>query len=226
MRQPLIAICRHAESIEDVDDSVYSLMKDLDIPLTGNGVRQGKKLAAELVRVLRGSRRARIYSSKGVRNMQTLALVLPRLTERFDVRTEIEPLIVKQDWGMITSENRPAIEAERYKVGVLRYAFPTGESAASLIRRLTAFRDKILAIQEREGDDIVVLANGFEFRVLLMLILGWSEEEFESYSNLGNCEYRVLTRKAGGSYALDRPLEKHGRPITRLLYEQAPCAKA
>lgn len=108
------------------------------------------------------------------------------------------------------------IEAERYKTGVLRYTFPTGESAESMKNRLKMFKEKMFRLQKETKNDIVVFSHGFEFRVLLMIIMGWEEELFESFGNLVNCEYRILTRKHNGQYILNRPLRKHGLPITRL----------
>lgn len=108
------------------------------------------------------------------------------------------------------------IEAERYKTGVLRYTFPTGESAASLISRLRTFTEKMFAVQKETENDIVVFSHGFEFRVLLMIIMGWDEKLFESFSNLGNCEYRVLAKTGDRQYGLNKPLKKHGLLITRL----------
>ncbi len=34
MEHPRIIICRHAESIEDVNDDIYDILSDLEIPLT------------------------------------------------------------------------------------------------------------------------------------------------------------------------------------------------
>lgn len=216
MQSPRIIICRHAESMEDVDNTIYDLLNDLEIPLTERGVGQAHNLGAILAQLLKNRGRAQFYTSPGVRNVQTLKIVLPKLPDNVDVQVEVEPLIVKQNWGKITAENRPGIEAERYRVGVLRYTFPTGESAASLIERLQMFKTKVFDLQEKTGSDVVVFSHGFEFRVLLMIIMGWEEEFFESLGNLGNCEYRILTRRNDGSYDLNKPLRKHGLPITRL----------
>ncbi len=215
--RPRIIICRHAESIEDVDNSIYDVLSDLEIPLTDKGRGQAQNFGAMLSQLLRGNENVRFYTSPGVRNVQTLKIVLPQLSDNLNVNVEVEPLIVKQDWGHITAENRPGIEAERYKTGVLRYTFPTGESAASMIERLRAFKEKIFAIQKEDGCNIVVFSHGFEFRVLLMIILGWEEEYFESLGNLGNCEYRILTLEMDGTYSLNKALRSHGLPITRLL---------
>lgn len=214
-----IIICRHAESLEDVDNTVYDVLSDLEIPLTEKGKEQARNFGALLVQLLNGNRNVRFYTSPGVRNVQTLKIVLPQLPDHVNVSVEVEPLIVKQDWGHIIVENRPIIEADRYKTGVLRYTFPTGESAAHLIERLTEFKEKIFQVQKETGCNIVVLSHGFEFRVLLMLIMGWSEELFESFANLDNCEYRILTLETDGTYSLNKPLRQHGLPITRLSRE-------
>lgn len=216
MCHPRIIICRHAESLEDVDNDIYDVLNDLEIPLTEKGIQQANDFGSVLAQLLKGSEYIRFYTSPGVRNVQTLKIVLPKLSDNSNVQIEVEPLIVKQNWGKITAENRPGIEAERYKTGVLRYTFPTGESAASMIDRLTAFKEKIFGIQKDTGHDIVVFSHGFEFRVLLMIIMEWGEELFESFGNLDNCEYRILTMGKDGGYSLNRSLRKHGLPITRL----------
>jgi len=215
-KRPRTIICRHAESLEDVDNTVYDVLSDLEIPLTERGRGQARNFGTLLAQLLNGNPDVRFYTSPGVRNVQTLKIVLPLLPDHINASVEIEPLIVKQDWGHITAENRPGIEAERYKTGVLRFTFPTGESAAHLIERLTEFKEKIFRMQKETGCNIVILSHGFEFRVLLKIILGWNEELFESFANLDNCEYRILTLEADGAHSLNKPLKQHGLPITRL----------
>jgi broad specificity phosphatase PhoE len=220
MQNPIIIICRHAESLEDVDNNIYDVLSDLEIPLTEKGRTQAHNFGSVLARLIKHSDYVRFYTSPGVRNTQTLKIVLPKLPDDVNVQVEVEPLIVKQDWGKITAKNRPEIEAERYRTGVLRYTFPTGESSAKLIARLTLFKEKILKLQKNFGQDIVVFSHGFEFRVLLSILFGWEEELFESYSNLNHCEYRILTLKRDGNYLMNKSLRKHGQPITRLLHHQ------
>ncbi|MCX6716931.1 MAG: phosphoglycerate mutase family protein [Candidatus Taylorbacteria bacterium] len=216
--KPQIIICRHAESIEDVDNNIYDVLNDLDIPLTEKGVRQAGDFGSDLALILNGTNQVQFYTSPGVRNVQTLEIVQSKLPSRINYQVEIEPLIVKQNWGKINAENRSLIEAERYKVGVLRYTFPTGESASSMISRLKLFWIKICRFQMETGCDVIVFSHGFEFRVLLMIMFGWSEEEFESFGNLANCEYRILTKDVADQYVINKPLRKHGLAITRLKY--------
>jgi broad specificity phosphatase PhoE len=210
MKKPRLIICRHAESIEDVDNSIYDILDDLQIPLTEKGTEQAYDFGAVLAELLRDCGKVVLCTSPGVRNVQTMKIVTPMLPDNVDVQVEVEPLIVKQDWGTITAENRLGIESDRYK---------TGESAASMINRLKDFSEKVFRIQHDMGHDVVVFSHGFEFRVLLMIILGWDEEFFESFGNLHNCEYRILIREENGTYTLNKPLKKHGLPITRLKKE-------
>lgn len=212
-----IIIVRHAESLEDVDNSIYDVLKDLEIPLTEKGRTQASDFGSALSQLLRSSANVRIYTSPGVRNVQTLKIVLPHLPDNLNINVEVDPLLVKQDWGHITAENRPGIEAERYSIGVLRYTFPTGESAEHMIERLKTFMAKILKMQTDSDCDVVVFSHGFEFRILLMLFLGWNEDEFETFGNLANCEYRILTMQDDGSFSINKSLAKHGLPVTRLL---------
>jgi broad specificity phosphatase PhoE len=218
--QQRIIICRHAESLEDVDNGIYDTLSDLDIPLTEKGVLQATELGKTLNSLLEGSYKVLFYTSPGARNKQTLELLLASLSKEIWYLTFVEPLLVKQHWGSINSENRPGIEEERYRTGVLRYTFPTGESAESLIKRLSLFKEHICALQDEQTCDIVILSHGFEFRVLLMLFFGWTEEYFESLGNLYNGEHRILYRQRSNVYILNEELRKHGLPITRLAYNQ------
>jgi broad specificity phosphatase PhoE len=88
-----------------------------------------------------------------------------------------------------------------------------------MIKRLTEFKDKIFNVQKQIGHDIVIFSHGFEFQVLLKIIMGWDEKLFESFGNLSNAEYRILTMDGNGAYALNKPLQKHSLPITRLKEE-------
>ncbi len=214
--QQKIIICRHAESLEDIDNNIYDLLNDLDIPLTEKGIIQSKSFGGQLPLIIDTTTTVKFFTSPGLRNRQTLDHIIPMMPSSLDYSVEVEPLIVKQDWGNITSFNRAGIEEERYRTGVLRYCFPTGERATAMMQRLSHFKNKIIDLQSSQPCNIVILSHGFEFRVLLMLILGWEEEYFESLANLNNCEYRILFKQDNGEYSLNKPLKCHGLPITRL----------
>jgi len=106
MNEPRIIICRHAESLEDVDNNIYDVLNDLEIPLTEKGIEQSHNFGSVLSQLLRNSKNVQFYTSPGVRNVQTLKIVLPKLSDNLNVQIEIEPLIVKQSWGKITAHTQ------------------------------------------------------------------------------------------------------------------------
>jgi broad specificity phosphatase PhoE len=116
------------------------------------------------------------------------------------------------DWGDITVENRAAIEAERYAVGVLNYAFPGGDNTpdyAEAIDRFVheTFRGRSSAIFP---ECVVVLTHGFALRLIARSVLRIGDEEFRSLANPPNCYCSEIRYDAGSdSFSLLAPL-----PIT------------
>lgn len=86
MKNPKIIICRHAESLEDVDDNIYDVLSDLEIPLTEKGIEQAQNFSAILAQLLKNTKNVQFYTSPGVRNVQTLKIVLPRLSDNVNVQ--------------------------------------------------------------------------------------------------------------------------------------------
>jgi hypothetical protein len=52
MKNQRIIICRHAESIEDIDNNIYDVLNDLEIPLTEKGIQQAQNFGAILAQLL------------------------------------------------------------------------------------------------------------------------------------------------------------------------------
>lgn len=50
--------------------------------------------------------------------------------------------------------------------------------------------------------NLIIISHGLASRVFLMKWFKWTVEQFEQLNNLGNCEYRVMERGAGGDYSL------------------------
>ncbi|MBU2483264.1 MAG: histidine phosphatase family protein, partial [Proteobacteria bacterium] len=122
-----------------------------------------------------------------------------------------EPLIRKQDWGCITLENRDQIERERYEAGVLRYTFRGGESGPEFVARFTLFAKQVKDELNRSSypEHVAVITHGFGVRTLLMVLLGWSEEYFESLAHPDNCGYKRLEIRQDGSLVLLDPMSQH-----------------
>lgn len=199
-----LLVMRHAESLEDIDKTAYERIQDEDMPLSEKGERQAIHFGTSLANMLGRTDHLRIFLSPSKRILKTAFLVTSQLP--YSVRSELitEPLIRKQSWGTVTVSNRAEIERERYRAGVLRYQFPDGESGADMLARFQLFVRKLHESIRQDGDALTIaITHGFEMRVLLKTLLGWSEEYFESLAHPNHCEVKRLLRQDGEFHLLD-----------------------
>lgn len=202
-----IIVMRHAESQEDVDKTVYAHKADLDIALSPRGEKQSIDVGRGLSTVFE-KECVHFYLSPGLRLRQTYDLMTSCFPEDLRYSFSVETLILKQYWGDVTVENRREIEIARYKMGVLVYRFPNGESGQELLKRFRIFVSNLRSEFRRTDfpKNIVILTHGFEMRIFLMVWFGWSVEYFESLANPKNCEMVILHLKPDGSYSMDREM--------------------
>ncbi len=197
MNQRQIFVMRHGESQEDIDASLYYRMTDAQIGLTQKGREQVEQAAATLRRLIT-TRDIRIFCSPSERVLETCKILEGTLAD-FHPKIFSDPRIIKQDWGRVTAANRKQIEAERYRVGVLDYHFPGGESGAELIARVGKFVDSLrseIADPSQESTYLVV-THGLEMRIILMLLLGWTKQWFEQIAHPSNCFIAHMRTRSG-----------------------------
>lgn len=211
-----LSIMRHAESLEDIDYSARSHTKDEDIPLSEHGRAQAIATGIALNRRLRFFNKVfKIFVSPSKRAIETAKLIVSQIKNTV-CQIVIDQLLTKQNTGILNVNNRTQLDRERYKTGVLRYKYPEGESGWEALERFKEFAEKL---QHEDSRRILVITHGFEMRLLLMALLGWNEEYFESIAHPNNCEEKKLKKKKDGNYKLKSKMRKHGRPITRLQQE-------
>lgn len=205
-----IIVMRHAESIEDVDKTVYAHTPDLEITLSPRGEKQSVDVSNKLAGII-GRGKIHFFISPGVRLRQTYELATSLFPPTIEHSFTVETLILKQFWGDVTVENRREIEIERYQEGVLVYRFPNGESGPQLVERFRLFVDNLRQDFRKEDfpENIGILTHGFEMRVFLMVWFGWSIEFFENLANPRNCETATLSLKPDGSYLLEDELRMY-----------------
>ena len=210
MKPKKIIVMRHAESLEDVDNTVYAHTTDLDIALSSKGEKQAKNMRAKLLDLIDG-KTVHFYMSPGLRLKQTYDLMTTRLPGGIKYSFIVEPLILKQFWGDVTVENRREIEIARYKEGVLVYKFPNGESGYQLIERFKLFTNNLHKNFQKKDfpRNIVILTHGFEMRVFLMVWFGWDNSYFEKLANPRNCETITLSLQKDGQYTMDTNLRMY-----------------
>jgi broad specificity phosphatase PhoE len=205
-----LILLRHAQALDDVDNNAYTRFLDADMPLTPVGVQQVSDLIPSLETYLGKS--VEIFHN-GLTRMNQTANCLQNGIPNVQWKITVDSLLNKQDRGSINMENRERIESERYKAGVLRYTFPEGESAESVISRHGQFVSKMLKLGESldSPETFVIITSGFELRLCMLNLFNWSEEYFESLAYPRNCEFKVVQFHEDRTPVLVHDMRKHKR---------------
>ena len=197
----LVYVLRHGESLEDVDKTAHERLADEDMPLSQKGIHQALNLGVELSDQVKGSD-VTFYLSPSKRVLQTSELIASGFVLGTKVNSKTLEVLRKQNWGTILPHERIHLERSRYEAGVLRYDFPNGESAKSFTGRLSDFV-RMIRTQGRSRNVVrIVITHGFEMRVILMQMLGWTEEYFESLAHPNNCEAKKLVLTSSLAFKL------------------------
>ncbi|MBO0655407.1 histidine phosphatase family protein [Streptomyces triculaminicus] len=206
-----IVLIRHGESEGNIDDTVYEREPDHALSLTEAGRKQAEEAGVRL-RELFGDEEVSVYVSPYRRAHQTLqALALdPRR-----IRVREEPRLREQDWG--NWQDRDDVrrqKAYRDAYGHFFYRFAQGESGADVYDRVGAFLESLWRSFDDPGHppNVLLVTHGLTMRLFCMRWLHWSVAEFESLSNPGNAETRMLVLGSDGRYHLDRPFERWCTP--------------
>jgi len=206
-----IVLVRHGESEGNHDDTIYERVPDHALALTERGQRQAEA-TGERLRKTFGEERVSAYVSPYRRTHQTFAAfgLDPAL-----VRVREEPRLREQDWG--NWQDRVDVQkqkAYRDAYGHFFYRFAQGESGADVYDRVGAFLESLWRSFEKSDHppNVLLVTHGLTMRLFCMRWLHWSVAEFESLSNPGNGEMRMLELGDDGRYRLDRPFEQWCTP--------------
>lgn len=186
-----IYVLRHGESLEDVDKTAHERLADEDMPLSQKGISQAINLGKSISGEITGNNVC-FYLSPSKRVFQTAELVASGFALGTRVEFNTLEILRKQNWGAVLAHERSHVERSRYETGVLRYDFPAGESAKSFTGRLSDFVRKMRQQGKSQNVVNIVITHGFEMRVILMHMMGWTEEYFESLAHPNNCEVKKI----------------------------------
>jgi broad specificity phosphatase PhoE len=202
-----IILLRHAESLGNVDELAYCRIPDHALPLTARGEEQAQA-AGPRVRELLGAGRIAVYVSPYVRTQRTLELL--GIGDIVD-RTVAEPRLREQDWGNLQDPVEQEIQKlKRHEFGHFFYRLAHGESGADVDDRVAAFVGELRVRMRQDTahpDTVLLVTHGLTMRLLCRRVFEWSIDLFESLSNPGQCESRILTLR-DNHWALDRPFDQ------------------
>jgi len=151
---PRVFLVRHGETEWSVTGQHTGRT---DIPLTGEGRRQAKRLGARLAR----ERFAVVLVSPLVRALETARLAGFATGEKDSV-AEIEADLIEWDYGAYDSLTAADIRRERPGWTPWEGGFPRGES----LDDLTARADRVLARMRAVDGDVALFAHGHILRVI------------------------------------------------------------
>jgi broad specificity phosphatase PhoE len=199
-----IILLRHAESLGNVDELAYCRIPDHALPLTARGEEQARA-AGPRVRELLGPGPVAVFVSPYVRTQRTLELLeLGDLVQR----KVAEPRLREQDWGNLQDPVEQEIQKlKRHEFGHFFYRLAHGESGADVDDRVAAFLADLkesMRADPAHPATLLLVTHGLTMRLLCRRVFSWSVDLFESLSNPGQCETRMLTLN-GVSWTLDRP---------------------
>eukprot|EP00928_Gymnodinium_smaydae_P066202 TRINITY_DN49247_c0_g1_i1.p1 TRINITY_DN49247_c0_g1~~TRINITY_DN49247_c0_g1_i1.p1 ORF type:complete len:424 (+),score=39.77 TRINITY_DN49247_c0_g1_i1:76-1347(+) len=212
-----IVLMRHGQSEGNVDPLLYTCKGDSRLELTSLGVQQSKDAGARLASLVSRDDRILVCVSPFERTYQTLlGLYHGGFPQEQVTRIHVDAQIREQEFGNFQSPGLSSkVRVEQEKVGRFYYRRPDAESSADVLDRVTLFWHQLLSNDKSNGllhgaDEeyslCLVVTQGLTIRLMLMCLLHWSVETFESAWNLGNCEYHVLKKNmADCSYELYPP---------------------
>ena len=206
-----IVLVRHGESTGNVDDTVYEREPDHALALTERGRQQAEETGKRLREVF-GRERVSVYVSPYRRTHETLRAfhLDPEL-----IRVREEPRLREQDWGNWQDRDDVRLQkAYRDAYGHFFYRFAQGESGADVYDRVGGFLESLFRSFEAPDHppNVLLVTHGLAMRLFCMRWFHWTVAEFESLSNPGNGEMRMLLLGENGKYTLDRPFERWRDP--------------
>ena len=182
-------LIRHAESLGNVDRSVYFQMPDWKIPITEKGKEQAKSAANKLKKMFGFYNYVPIITSPYVRAKQTTDII----KSVFEYSTIFEsPLVRERDWGLLREEVEATSTREERNHLFDFYRRPErGESFADVYQRATVFINCELPKYKSNGN-LVIVSHGEFIKVMKMVLNGDTVEEFENSPKIKNCE--IITK--------------------------------
>jgi len=197
-----IILIRHAESLGNVDEMVYTTTPDWKIPLTERGMRQADDIGAVL-RSLIGDGNVYIYHSPYVRTAQTCQQILLQLPLHQIKAVREEPRISEQQFGNLHHlESIRNSKVERKMYGRFFYRFTNGEAGLDVYSRISSFIGTLRRDHLEDDCTVLIITHGLALRLFLMRFFQWTVEQFEATHNPPNCGLAIMERRADGRYCL------------------------
>lgn len=215
-----VILVRHGESEANADHTLWRDKADNLISLSDKGQAQAVN-AGDRIRKIIGDESVAFYTSPFQRTIQTLRGIRKAFKDKpgwrdneEDARSRhcgategwvtMDPNIREQEMGsnMKNLQGDEAAECRRIQrdvIGRFYYRFPAGESGADVFERTKLWwcNDLLNVNSEYNStpvQNIVVVTHGLTMRFILMVVMDWSVNTFETVWNADNCAVWVLKK--------------------------------
>lgn len=209
-----ISLIRHGESAGNVNEALYTLVPDNQLPLTDRGVEQAREAGRRLRAAIPDGQRVTFFVSPYVRTRQTY----DELAKFFDpdlVVLREEPRLREQDFGNFQNQEQiTRCREERREFGPFYYRFPQGESGADVYDRISTFIETMRRQFQSPtcSPYFVLVSHGLTARLFLMRYFQWSVDYFQRTVNLRNCEIVDMVQDEDRRFVLEQALRLKNSP--------------
>lgn len=158
------------------------------------------------------------YTSPYKRTIQTTEGIIKSMKKHnVSYRIHEESRLREQDFGNFqgTPTEMAKIWKERAHYGHFFYRIPNGESGADVYDRVAGFNETLFRqfSADKFPSVLVLVSHGIWCRVFLTKWFRWSYEKFETFRNLGHCEFLIMEKQPDShKYALLTPLRTWDDP--------------
>ncbi|MGL4759433.1 MAG: histidine phosphatase family protein [Patescibacteria group bacterium] len=209
MKPKRIYLVRHAQSKGNVDPEEYYANPAYTMEITELGVEQAHKAGKKLKKLI-GTKPIQFINSPLWRTRSTLEIIASYF-ELDQYKFKEDARIRTQEWGAFrTQDENKQLMSIRDAEGPFYYRVPGGEAVCNVYDRVFGFIETLHREFKSKDypENLVIVTHGMPFRLIMMILLGWSTEEFEQRENPDNCEIIELKLK-GNIYKEVLPLKKH-----------------
>lgn len=181
-----IYLVRHGQSLGNADRTVYTKMKDCDVPLTENGAIQSKTVGKMLSDM---GLHWNIWYSPYRRVVQTKDYIVQEIgTENIGV-CNMNVLLRERHWGKLQHIVDDGLKTEDHFN--FFYKPEGGESFADLYQRVVVF-DTLMETYKYTKCNLIV-SHGEFLKVYIMYKCGWDLREFEKWKTPRNAQVHKLS---------------------------------
>ena len=212
-----IILVRHAQSIGNVDKTIYATIPDHALILTPKGLGQALHRGGELSNFLieKNIKNVNFYVSTYHRTILTYREIATQLiSNNILYNTQYSPLLREQELSNgVFPGDLLKVHKEKDKISQFYYRFGGGESCADVYNRQALFLNDLFSqFQKGFPKACIIVGHGMQLRVLLMRFFHMSVEDFELLKNPQNCCQIILKLQKSGNYTIMGELEKYEKP--------------